>query len=78
MKTFITVKALTPIEKFNEYFHTHFSDENFDTIGGFVMQKFGKLPKKGDSVQIDHCDFKVLHADNRRIRLLRVTLPPKK
>lgn len=69
-----TVKALTPIEKFNEYFHTSLSDENFDTIGGVVMQKFGRLPKKGDSVQIDKCLFKVLHADNRRIRLLRVTL----
>jgi magnesium and cobalt transporter len=69
-----TVKALTPIEKFNEYFDTHFSDENFDTIGGLVMQHFGKLPKKGDSIQIDNCQFKVLHADNRRIRLLRLNI----
>jgi magnesium and cobalt transporter len=69
-----TVKALTPIERFNEYFHTHFSDENFDTIGGVIMQQFGKLPQKGDSIQIGNCLFKVLHADNRRIRLLRVTL----
>jgi magnesium and cobalt transporter len=68
-----TVKALTPIEKFNEYFQTHFSDENFDTIGGVVMQQFGRLPKKGDNIQIENCAFKVLHADNRRIRLLRVT-----
>jgi magnesium and cobalt transporter len=68
-----TVKALTPIEKFNEYFDTDFSDENFDTIGGVVMQHFGKLPKKGDSITIEDCHFKVLHADNRRIRLLRVT-----
>lgn len=73
-----TVKALTPIEKFNEYFHTHFSDENFDTIGGVVMQEFGRLPKKGDSIEIENCQFKVLHADNRRIRLLRVSIPNKK
>lgn len=74
-----TIKALTPIEKFNEYFHTDFSDENFDTIGGVVMQHFGMLPKKGDSIQIGDCQFKVLHADNRRIRLLRLTLQkPKK
>ncbi len=73
-----TVKALTPIEKFNEYFNTDFSDDDFDTIGGVVMQHFGKLPKKGDSIQIEDCNFKVLHADNRRIRLLRVTLPKNK
>lgn len=69
-----TVKALTPIEKFNEYFHSDFSDEDFDTIGGLVMQEFGKLPKKGDSIQIKGFIFKVLHADNRRIRLLRVNV----
>lgn len=72
-----TVKALTPIDKFNEFFHTKFSDEDYDTIGGLVMRHFGKLPKKGDSIQIDDGLFKVLHADNRRIRLLRVTLKKK-
>jgi magnesium and cobalt transporter len=68
-----TVKALTPIDKFNEYFHTELSDEVFDTIGGLVMQQFGKLPQKGDSVNLGKYNFKVLHADNRRIRLLRVS-----
>ncbi len=68
-----TVKALTPIDKFNEYFHSRFSDENFDTIGGLVMQQFGKLPQKGDSVIINQYQFKVLHADNRRISVLRVS-----
>jgi magnesium and cobalt transporter len=70
-----TIKALTPIEKFNEFFHTHFSDEDFDTIGGLIMQQFGQLPKRGDSIQIENCHFKILHADNRRIRLIRLTLP---
>jgi magnesium and cobalt transporter len=69
-----TIKALTPIEKFNEYFNTDFSDQNFVTIGGLVMQEFGRLPKKGDSIQMSNCLFKVLHADNRRIRLLRVSM----
>lgn len=69
-----TVKALTPIDKFNEYFHTHYSDEDFDTIGGLVMQQFGRLPKKGDEIQINNCIFKILHSDNRRIRLLRVNI----
>src|SRR5690606_21574219 len=35
-----TVKALTPIEEFNEYFEADFSDEEFDTIGGLVMREF--------------------------------------
>jgi magnesium and cobalt transporter len=67
-----TVKAATPIDDFNEYFNTKFSDEEFDTIGGLVLQGFGHLPKRGESQVIDNFQFKVLHSDNRRIHLLEV------
>ena len=70
-----TVKALTTIEDFNEIFSTHFSDEDVDTIGGLVMQYFGRLPVKGETVTIDGYQFKVALADKRRIIQLHVTLP---
>jgi len=66
------VKALTPIEDFNDYFDTGFSDDEFDTIGGIVTQHFGHLPAKDESIVIDGFHFKVLSADNRRLRLLQV------
>jgi len=68
-----TVKAATPIENFNEYFNTEFSDEEFDTIGGLLLQGFGHLPKRGESVKIENFRFKVLHSDNRRIHLVEVS-----
>lgn len=67
------VKALTPIEEFNQYFYANFSDEEFDTIGGLVMQRFGRLPRRGEVISIDRFRFKVLSADSRRIHLLQVT-----
>lgn len=67
-----SVKALTTIEDFNEYFGTHFSDDEFDTIGGLVLKGFGHLPKRGETLKIDNYKFKVLHSDNRRIYLLEV------
>lgn len=67
-----TVKALTPIEEFNEYFGTSFSDEEFDTIGGLVMSEFGRLPRRGETLEVGRFRFKVLHADSRRIHLLQV------
>lgn len=68
-----TVKASTPIDEFNEYFHTKFSDEEFDTIGGLVLQGFGYLPKRGETITIEKYRFKVLHSDNRRIYLLELS-----
>lgn len=69
-----TVKALTPIDEFNEYFGTDYSDEEFDTIGGLLMNRFGHVPKRGEEITVDRFDFKVLRADNRRIHLLQLSL----
>lgn len=66
------IKAQTPIDEFNEYFNTDFSDTEFDTIGGIVSQRFGHLPKRGENIKIQDCRFKVLHSDNRRIYLLEM------
>jgi magnesium and cobalt transporter len=70
-----TVKAQTPIDEFNTYFSTEFSDEEFDTIGGLVMNYLGRLPRRGDTFMLGGLEFKVLRADRRRLDLLRVVPP---
>ncbi|MCV6588175.1 MAG: CBS domain-containing protein [Marinobacterium sp.] len=67
------VKALTPVDDFNEYFETGFPEEEFDTMGGIITQRFGHLPEKDESVEINGFNFRILSADNRRIRLMQVT-----
>ena len=66
------VKAGTEIEDFNERFGTSFSDEEFDTIGGLVLKRFGRVPKRGEQVTMDDLSFKVLRGDSRRLHLLEV------
>ncbi|MEY3038017.1 MAG: hypothetical protein RL143_584 [Pseudomonadota bacterium] len=66
------VKALTPIEDFNEYFDVGLPDDEFDTIGGLVTRQFGHLPDKGETVRYEQFTFTILASDNRRIRLLQV------
>ncbi|MES2606663.1 MAG: transporter associated domain-containing protein, partial [Pseudomonadota bacterium] len=68
-----TVKALTSVEEFNEQIGASFSTEEFDTIGGVVLSKFGHIPQRDESVVIGKFTFRVLNADNRQIRLLHVT-----
>ena len=67
------IEAFTPIEDFNEYFGTGFSDEEFDTIGGLVINAFGQLPTRNQTSRLDQFEFKVIHADERRLTRLRVT-----
>lgn len=66
------VKATTTIEEFNEHFKTHFSNEEFDTIGGIILNKFGHFPKRGERIKLHDYRFKVLQSDSRRIYLLEV------
>jgi magnesium and cobalt transporter len=66
------VKAITPIADFNEGFGTDFSNDDFDTIGGIVMNAFERLPERDEKIVIDHWEFTVLAADRRVIRQLHV------
>ncbi|NND90206.1 MAG: CBS domain-containing protein [Granulosicoccus sp.] len=70
-----SVRALTPIDEFNQALGTDFSDEDFDTIGGLLMQHIGHVPKVGENAIIEGCKFRVLSADSRRLELLQVTPP---
>jgi len=70
-----SVRAQTPIEDFNNYFGTSFSDEEFDTIGGLAMNFLGRLPRRGESFTLGGHEFKVLRADRRRLDQLRVIAP---
>lgn len=69
------LKALTPIEDFNEYFKASFSDDEFDTIGGILTHAFGHMPIRNEVVELDGFTFRVLYADNRQIHLVRLTVP---
>ncbi len=70
-----TLNALTPIEEFNEFFASQFSDDEVDTIGGLVMHGFGHLPKRGESIELSGFAFKILQVDRRRLIQLQVTIP---
>jgi len=67
------IQALTPIEDFNDYFGTELSDEEFDTIGGLVIQAFGHMPARNETTSFEGFRFKVIHADQRKIQSLRVS-----
>ena len=69
------LKALTPIEEFNERFKARFSDDEFDTIGGLITQAFGHMPSRNEVVELEGFVFRVLYSDSRQIHLLRLSLP---
>ncbi|WP_137167415.1 CNNM family magnesium/cobalt transport protein CorC [Salinimonas lutimaris] len=74
-KSTYSVKALTPVEDFNSFFETSFSEEEADTIGGIVLKAFGHMPDTSDEISIGDIHFKITHSDKRRLVQLKVTIP---
>ncbi|MEL0628690.1 CNNM family magnesium/cobalt transport protein CorC [Psychromonas aquatilis] len=67
-----TVSALTTLADFNDFFKTDYSQEAHDTIGGLILHEFGHLPSRGEKITINEQQFKITHADNRRLVQLQV------
>lgn len=78
-----TVRGLTSLEEFNRHFGAGLPEEEFDTIGGFLVDQWGRVPVRGETLTFGALAFRVLRADRRRIQLLEVrriksTPPPPK
>jgi len=72
-ETVFNVKARTDIDEFNEYFGCELNDDEYDTVGGILMQAFGHMPMRGEKVTVENLHFEIISADTRRIKLVRVT-----
>ncbi|OUR65856.1 magnesium/cobalt efflux protein [Methylophaga sp. 42_25_T18] len=75
-ETNYTIKALTSVEDFNEFFDMDWDDEDFDTVGGFVVNQFGHMPERDEEVSVGRFQFTVVRADNRRVHLLEMEILP--
>jgi len=67
------VQALTPIEDFNTFFGSALSDDEFDTIGGLVINAFGHLPSRNETTTLAGFKINVVNADRRKLHSVRVT-----
>mgnify|MGYP000253519016 FL=1 len=68
----VIVKALLPVDEFNDYFKTYLNENGSDTIGGLISQTLGHIPQREEKLKIDQMSFEIVHADSRRIHLIRV------
>ena len=69
-----SVRGLTPLDEFNQYFDSKLIHEKFETIAGLVTFKLGHVPDRGEEVTIDRFHFKIISANSRRINNMQVSL----
>ncbi|MGD9832207.1 MAG: HlyC/CorC family transporter [Piscinibacter sp.] len=64
------------IEAVNSVFATSLPAEEFDTIGGLVAHELGRVPRRGESVQVGPLVFSVMLTRGGAVRWFRVTRAP--
>jgi len=67
-----SVRALTPLQDFNDFFKTGFINDEIETIGGYLLGHIGHLPERGELLALENLTFKVLSADSRHVHLYQV------
>jgi putative hemolysin len=68
----VEVDGRSNLDDFAEFTGVELPDGPYETAGGFLMAKLGKLPEVGDRVEIDNHVVQVLEVDGRRAARLRV------
>ncbi len=66
------VSGLAQLQDVNEALGIQLNDENYDTIGGYVMGKLERIPAKGDEITSDGALFRVMQVDGMRIDRLMI------
>lgn len=67
-----SVRALTPLQDFNDFFKTEYISEDVETIGGYVLGHIGHLPERGETLELGNLTFKVINADSRQVHMFQV------
>ena len=68
------IDALLTLDDFNNRFNSSFVDEDIETLGGFLINKFEKVPKKQEIIEINNFIFTVLSADSKKINRIQLTI----
>ena len=72
----IIVDARVAIDDLSEMFDVPIKKNDFDSIGGFIINELGRIPSVGDNVRVNGISLKVLSVAGRRIKKVRVTKLP--
>jgi len=68
------IDAGLPVDDINDKLGIHLpEEEDFDTLGGYIMFKLGHLPSEGETLEEKEFDISILKVIERRVERVRLT-----
>jgi CBS domain containing-hemolysin-like protein len=68
-----SVPGRIDVEELEELFDLDLAEDDYNTVGGFITHNMGRLPQKGETVEIRGLRLEVMDVGQKRIRKLRVS-----
>ena len=68
------VNASMRVEKLQDYLHTEYEQEDYETVGGLIYHLIGSVPQPGQKVKWHDLEFEIDKIESRRIKYVRVGL----
>lgn len=72
----VVMDARVSLDEVNEMFQTELTGDGFDTLGGLLFARFGKIPTSGDEIVLEGLRLRVLSTTGRRIRKVHIVRSP--
>lgn len=70
------VEGQINLDDMNDEFGTNIDSENYESVGGLIMEQLDRLPEVGDQVKVGNVRFEVMRMDNMRIEKVKITIEP--
>jgi putative hemolysin len=68
----VVIKGKTDIKKVNEKLKLNLPREDLKTVGGFVIDIMGKVPKAGEEIKYGNLKIEILEANKRRVNKIKI------
>ncbi len=64
------------IDRINEEFELNIPEGDYETMAGFITAHIGRIPKKGEIVEIENFKIQILHSDRTKVNLVKLVKTP--
>ncbi|MDE5780011.1 MAG: hemolysin family protein, partial [Lachnospiraceae bacterium] len=68
------IEGQMKIDDLNDHLNLNLSSENYDSVGGIIIENLDRIPAAGDSILLDNIRLTVQKLDNKRIDKVNVKI----
>jgi CBS domain containing-hemolysin-like protein len=68
------ISGKVEIDYINEHYNLLIPEGEYETVGGYITTRLGRIPLKGEFVEIDHFKIHIIRSDHTRIDLVKLTV----